>query len=131
MKKQRITLTCITPDDMPYEWAFNCFVFGIWAVHRPNPNGDPNYWHVSHIPTSAVAFVSERFTEAIRAARRLAAVDPPAVSVEVQSDGRLRLKNPSWGWNQRALEMVSDLEVWVTRGGYLVRPYDVLQREAP
>lgn len=130
MKKQSVTLTCITRDDLPDEQTFSCFVFGVWAVHRPHPNGDPNYWHVSHIPTSACALVTERYTEALRAARRLATIESPDTAVKVGRGGRLSLSKPSRKWNQLALEMVSDLDVWVSRGGHLARPYDVLQEEA-
>lgn len=129
MKKQSVTLTCITPDGFPTVHTFSCFVFGVWAVHRPHPNGDPNYWHVSHIATSAVAVVTERFTEASRAARRLATIDPPPASVKMDDDGRIDLDPPPARWNRLALEMMCDLDVYVTRSGYLIRPYDVLQTE--
>lgn len=128
MKKQSVTLTCITPDDFPDEHTFSCFVFGIWAVHRPHPSGDPNYWHVSHIPTSAAAIIAPRYAEALKAARRLATIEPPDVSVKVGKDGRIALSKLPPKWMRCALETVSDLDVYIVRGGELMRPYDVPQR---
>lgn len=127
MKKQRLTLTCITLDDLPDEQTFDCFVFGVWAVHRPHPNADPNWWHVTHIPTSAIAFVTQRYTQALMAARRLAALDPPDVSVKTGYGGRLSLSKLPKGWQQHSLEVVSDLDVYVGCAGSLVRPYELLR----
>lgn len=127
MKKQRVTLTCITPDDLPDVRTFDCFVFGDWAVHRPHPDSKPDHWCVSHIPTSGLAAVTERFTEALKAARRLATIDSPEVRVKTHDDGRISLSKLPRQWQQVALEMVSDLDVFVIHNGFLARPYDVLQ----
>lgn len=122
-------------DGVGEEWTTVGYVYGEWAVHRQH-EGDSPYlratpWHVTHLPSSAMAFVAKRRSAALLAAERLENIMP--LRVEITQDdpcSRPQVKPLPPDWIQLAAQAVDGIDIWTPQGGQLIRPADLAKHIA-
>lgn len=122
----------IQQDGVQTEWHLHAPVFGVWAVHRPHPDeAQPDYWHVTHAPTGTATLRIANDDLAVLAAKRLAEIEPPVVTIVIDADGRKYAKPLPGEWVEQAALTLADLGEWQPSGNRLCAPrqlFDAIRR---
>lgn len=126
MDTQTITVMIYPEFRKPEEWSTEAYVFGIWAVHEPHPDdywdwGARHFgWSITHLPSGRIGFHANDKDVALEAARRLAVMDEPSVTVDGNAvqNGHIvpRIEPLSIAWIKAAVAALDGLELWATPG---------------
>lgn len=123
MEKQALTFKIYPKGKPPKECRFDCWVFGVWAVHRPHPDeGAQRDWIVSHAPTGVSAFESGSFVVAVQAAKKLMAIEPPAVKVVEEPGDMPHVVPLPIEWIEMCAESLIGMDIFCRAGDRLVSP---------
>ncbi len=83
-------------------------------------------WHVSHVDTGAIAFATNTFATAVRAARALADMEWPALKMIKGRGKPVRIKPLPVAWVVQSIRRVESLpDLWCTHGLYFLPAKEV------
>lgn len=126
-QKQDLTFTIYPPDEEPEIWHLQAYVFGDWAVHRAHPEELGEYpWVVSHAPTGVAGFESNKFGVAIQAAKKLAGMQSPSVTV-VTDEKEPHIAPLPMSWIAQSAELLDGMDIWCRTGWTLKRPHQLVE----